>query len=349
MKIFSTLALLTLVGTCATPKYTLKIENLKDSITLVDTTAVNKYAKTITANKLKTQLYKFASEDFQGRKAGEKGQKLAADFLQSYYIKEGIASPLGNTNYFQNIAPSYLPQGVDSTENVLAYIKGSEKPDEIIVLSAHLDHLGVEDGKTHYGADDDGSGTVAILEIAQAFKYAAANGYAPKRSVLFTHFTAEEIGQIGSRYYVENPIFPLENTVANLNIDMIGRVDDRHTENKNYVYLIGSDRISKELHYVSEAVGKQYSDINLDYTYNSLNDRNQYYSRSDHYKFALRGIPVIFYFNGEHADYHKHTDTPDKIDYELLEKRTRLIFATLWQLANQERRIASDENSVFLN
>ncbi|MFS4482963.1 M28 family peptidase [Hyunsoonleella sp. 2307UL5-6] len=349
MKFFSTILLLTLVGTCATPKYTLKIKHLKESVSLVDTSEVKKYSKTITAKELSTQLYKFASKEFQGRKAGEQGQKLAAEFLQSYYINEGITSPFDDANYFQKITRPYLTNGIETTENVLAFIKGYEKPDEILILSAHLDHLGKKDGNIYYGADDDGSGTVAIMEIAQAFNIAVANGYRPKRSILFIHFTAEEIGQIGSRFYVENPIFPLKNTIANLNIDMIGRIDNRHTHNKNYIYLIGSDRISKELHYVSEAVSKAYVDIDLDYTYNTLNDRNQYYSRSDHYKFAKRDIPVIFYFNGEHEDYHKHTDTPDKIDYELLEKRTRLIFSTAWQLINQEHRIVTDDNNLILN
>ncbi len=349
MKFFSTLLLLTLVGTCATPKYTAKIQNIKDSITIVDTTAVKHYSQTITSNELSVLLYKFASKEFQGRKVGEQGQKLAAEFLQSYYIEQGIASPFGSDNYFQGISSSYLSKSIGASENVLAYIEGSEKPEEVLVLSAHLDHLGIKDGKIYYGADDDGSGTVAIMEIAEAFKVAAENGHPPKRSILFTHFTAEEVGQIGSKFYVENPIFPLENTIVNLNIDMIGRVDERHNENKNYIYLIGSDRISKELHYISEAVRDTYVDIDLDYTYNALTDRNQYYSRSDHYKFAKRDIPVIFYFNGEHDDYHQHTDTPDKIDYELLEKRTRLIFATAWQLVNQEKRLVSDENNPILD
>lgn len=349
MKFFSILSLLTLVGTCAAPKYTARIDNLKNSITIVDSADVRAYSKTITADELSTLLYKFASKEFQGREVGKHGQKLAAEFLQSYYIGENIRSPFGGNNYFQGISETFQSKNMGPTENVLAYIKGSEKPEEVLVLSAHLDHLGIKDGEIYYGADDDGSGTVAIMEIAQAFKIAAENGHPPKRSILFAHFTAEEIGQVGSRFYLENPVFPLENTITNLNIDMIGRIDDRHEKNKNYIYLIGSDRISKELHYISEAVRDTYVDIDLDYTYNSLRDSNQYYSRSDHYNFAKLGIPVIFYFNGEHDDYHKHTDTPDKIDYNLLEKRTKLIFATVWQLVNQEKRLVTDENNVFLN
>jgi hypothetical protein len=349
MKFFSTLSLLALVGTCATPKYTARIENLKTSITLVDTSLVKKYSETITAKELTKHLYEFASKEFEGRKVGEPGQKKAANYLKSFYVNQDIKSPLGGNNYFQGISKIYLSEDTPSSENVLAFIEGAEKPEEVLVISAHLDHLGVEDGNIYYGADDDGSGTVAVMEIAEAFKTAVLNGHPPKRSIMFTHFTAEEIGKRGSEFYVKQPVFPLENTIANLNIDMIGRVDDRHTDNKNYIYLIGSDRLSKELHYISEKVRDTYVNLELDYKYNALKDINQYYSRSDHYNFAKHDIPVIFYFNGEHEDYHKHTDTPDKIDYNLLEKRTRLIFATAWQLANQEKRVAIDENSVFLN
>jgi Zn-dependent M28 family amino/carboxypeptidase len=145
-----------------------------------------------------------------------------------------------------------------------------------------------------------------------------------------------------------NPIFPLENTVANLNIDMIGRVDDIHKDNRDYIYLIGSNRLSKELHYISEEVNNAYFNINLDYRFNSERDRNDYYSRSDHYNFARHNIPVIFYFNGEHEDYHESTDTPDKIDYKLLKKRAQLIFATAWQIANQPNRILIDDKHPLL-
>src|SRR5690606_3480081 len=144
---------------------------------------------------------------------------------------------------------------------------------------------------------------------------------------------------------IEHPIFALENTVADLNIDMIGRVDDYHKTNDNYVYIIGSDRLSTELHYISEAANDQFTQLTLDYKYNSDSDPNRYYYRSDHYNFALQNIPVIFYFNGEHADYHEPTDTPDKLNYPLLEKRTKLIFSTAWYLANCKNRIVADKAS----
>ena len=178
------------------------------------------------------------------------------------------------------------------------------------------------------------------LEMAQAFQIAFTDGSGPKRSLLFLHLTAEEKGLLGSRYYVENPLYPLNNAVANLNIDMVGRLDPKRPDkNENYIYLIGSDRLSQELHEVSEQANSKYVGLDLDYTFNAENDPNSFYTRSDHYNFAKENIPVIFYFNGTHEDYHKPTDTADKINYELLSKRTRLIFYTAWNLANREKRI----------
>lgn len=235
---------------------------------------------------------------------------------------------------------------VVASENVVAFIKGSETPDEIIVISAHLDHEGVKDGEIYNGADDDGSGTVSIVEIAEAFKQAADAGHGPRRSILFLHVTGEEKGLLGSRYYTDmDPIFPLENTMANLNIDMIGRTDPKRTGERNYIYLIGSDKLSTDLHTISEEVNKKYTNITLDYTYNDENDPNRYYYRSDHYNFAKNNIPVIFYFNGTHADYHKPSDTVEKIEYDLLENRTRLVFYTAWELANRDQKIVVDKAS----
>ncbi|CAI8192482.1 MAG: Bacterial leucyl aminopeptidase [Formosa sp. Hel1_33_131] len=232
-----------------------------------------------------------------------------------------------------------------SSDNVAAMITGSEKPDEYIILSAHLDHIGVHDGEVFNGADDDGSGTVAILEIAEAFKTAVKNGQGPKRSIIFLHVTGEEKGLLGSQYYTDyDPIVPLAQTVANLNIDMIGRTDPKRIEGKrNYIYLIGSDKLSTDLHNLSEDVNTKYTNIELDYTYNDDNDPNQFYYRSDHYNFAKNNIPVIFYFNGTHDDYHQASDTPDKIQYDLLENRTRLVFHTAWELANREEAVRVDK------
>jgi Zn-dependent M28 family amino/carboxypeptidase len=303
------------------------------------------YANTITANDLKTHLYMYAGDAMQGRMTGSNGQKLASEYLRNFYQNQGISSPIEENNYYQSIPASYFKGKTDTgSENVVAYIKGSEKPDELIILSAHLDHVGTDDdGNVFNGADDDGSGTVALLEMAEAFQKAVKDGNGPKRSILFLHVTGEEIGLYGSQYYTENPLFPLENTVCNLNSDMIGRIDPDKVDNPNYIYLIGSDKLSQELHDVSEEVNKKYTNLELDYKFNDDNDPNRFYYRSDHYNFAKNNIPVIFYFNGTHEDYHKMTDTPDKIEYELMETRTRLIFQTAWEIANREGRIVADK------
>ena len=227
------------------------------------------------------------------------------------------------------------------TENLASIIKGSEYPDEYIIITAHLDHIGIdENGDINNGADDDGTGNVALLEMAEAFKQAEKEGFGPKRSLVFLHVTGEEKGLLGSKYYTENPLYPIKNTVANLNIDMIGRVNPkRESEDPNYIYLIGSDKLSQELHDISEAVNDKYIQLELDYTYNDERDPNRFYYRSDHYNFAKKNIPVIFYFNGTHEDYHKPTDTANKINYPILEKRIKLIFYTAWELANRKNRI----------
>jgi len=310
-----------------------------------------KYASTITAKELGAHLFTYASDDFEGRNTGEPGQKKAVEYLKDFYIAQGIKSPMGNNDYFQEVPEEWLANNsrrgkLKASENVLAFIEGSEKPEEIIVISAHLDHVGVNNGEIYNGADDDGSGTVALLEIAEAFKMAADAGKGPKRSILFLHVTGEEKGLLGSKYYTQNPTFPLANTVCNLNIDMIGRIDAKHKEDPNYVYLIGSDKLSTELHTLSENINKKYMNINLDYKYNDENDPNRFYYRSDHYNFAKNNVPIIFYFNGTHVDYHQPTDTPDKINYELLENRAKLVFHTAWEIANKETRIIADKAEV---
>jgi len=312
-------------------------------ITLSTLEVAKKYVKNIDSVELKQQLYVFASDSMEGRATGTLGQKKAALFLKNAYKQLGISSP-ANIDYYQNIPKAFFNNRSDQdASNVVAYIKGKEFPEELVIISAHYDHLGLDkEGKVHNGADDDGSGTVAILQMAKAFKKATDDGYRPKRSILFLHVVGEEIGLYGSRYYVENPIFPLANTVADLNIDMIGRVDDLHFDTPEYMYIIGSDRLSTELHQINNLVNEEFSKLKFDYRFNKKNDPNRFYYRSDHYNFAKNNIPVIFYFNGTHDDYHQITDTPDKIDYALLKKRAAHIFLTAWELANREQCISLD-------
>jgi hypothetical protein len=232
---------------------------------------------------------------------------------------------------------------VRQSSNVAAIIEGTDKKDEIVVFSAHYDHLGLHEGNLFAGADDDGSGVTGIMEIAQAFAMAKKKGKGPRRTLLFICFSGEEKGLLGSEYYSENPLFPMSNTVVDLNIDMIGRVDEAHVKKPNYVYVIGDDRLSSELRGINEKANNTYLNMQLDYKYNAANEPNSYYTRSDHYNFVKKGVPIIFYFNGTHKDYHKPTDTFDKINFGKLLTSTKLVFFTGWDIANRNERIVVDK------
>ena len=306
-----------------------------------------KYINSITAEELKTHLTIVASDKMEGRETGSPGQKLAGNYLIEQYKKNNVPFPKGATSYYQPIPAAYLNKmsndGLSDSENIWAFIEGSEHPEEIVVVSAHYDHVGIKKGEVYNGADDDGSGTVALLEIAQAFEKAKKEGHGPKRSILILHVTGEEHGLHGSRFYSENPLFPLANTVADVNIDMIGRRDEAHADSNNYIYLIGSDYLSTDLFNVCEAVNTKYTKLNLDYKYNDRKDKNRFYYRSDHYNFAKNGIPSVFLFNGVHADYHKASDEVDKIEFDALAKRAQLAFAIAWEIANRDERLVVDK------
>lgn len=219
------------------------------------------------------------------------------------------------------------------TGNVIGIIEGTELKHEAVVVIAHYDHLGKADGKIYYGADDNASGTAAVIEIAEAFSIAASEGIRPKRTVIFIAASAEELGLYGSRYYSENPIISLDSTYACVNIDMIGRASTRLKESPEYIS--GYAYVSKEILEVSQR-GNFVSAPDLE-------DRMEYKvsirGGSDHYYFAKYGIPSLFYFTGFHNDYHKTTDTPDKILYDRMEKIVRAIFSTTWELANREGKL----------
>lgn len=228
--------------------------------------------------------------------------------------------------------------------NIIGFIEGTDPvlKNEIVVVSAHYDHIGKRGNDVYNGADDNGSGSTTVLEIAEAFKKAKDQGVGPRRSVMTLWVTGEEKGLLGSEYYSEFPVFPLENTVVDVNVDMVGRVHSKYEDNPNYIYVIGADRLSTELHKINEAANTKYSNLVLDYTYNDENDPNRFYYRSDHYNFAKNGIPAIFYFNGTHKDYHMISDTVDKINFDKMENIGRLIFHTAWELANRDKRIEVD-------
>ena len=318
--------------------------------------ASDKYAESITSEELSDLIYEFSSDKYEGRNTGEPGQKLAVEFIRSFYKSNNIIKADNTEDYFQKFLVDFDSREVTrpgninednidwvKTENVAAIIEGSTYPNEYIVLTAHLDHVGIEDGEIFNGADDDGSGSMALLEIAEAFKLAELDGNRPKRSIVILHVSAEEKGLLGSKYYTDNPLYPLDETITNLNVDMIGRTDPtRNSNNDEYIYLIGTDRLSSMLHNTSEKVNNNTVKLELDYRFNAWDDPNRFYERSDHWHFAKNNIPVIFYFSGTHEDYHMPSDTADKIRYDLLTKRTKLIFHTAWEIANMDETISVD-------
>ena len=234
--------------------------------------------------------------------------------------------------------------------DVLGFLPGSDAKlkDEVLVISAHYDHIGLNpDGKdkVNNGADDDGSGTTAIMELARAFSQAKKDGHGPKRSILFLGNVGEEKGLLGSEYYTDHPVIPLERTITDLNIDMIGRIGYDYQgkpDSANNVYVIGSGMLSSDLRKVNENANNTYTKLDLDYKYDDPKDPNDFYHRSDHYNFAKHGVPIIFYFNGEHKDYHQPGDEVSKINFPLLAKRAQLVFYTAWDLANADKRPVVD-------
>jgi len=232
-----------------------------------------------------------------------------------------------------------------NASNVIGIIEGTDKKDEYVFLTGHYDHLGMHDGKIYYGADDDGTGTVAVIEMAKAFLKAKANGNGPRRTLVFMTVSGEEKGLWGSEYYSDHPVYPLDKTSVDLNTDMVGRVDTERKKDDtlNYVYVVGHDKLSSDLPVINEGINKQYTNLVLDYKFDDPNDPNRIYFRSDHYNFARKGIPVLFFYDGMlKSDYHKPTDTIDKIYWPLYETRVKMIFHTAWEIANRNEMLKRD-------
>ena len=315
-----------------------------------------KYANTININDLYDHINILASDSLEGRETGKPGQKMAAAYIANHFKSIGIP-PYKRKTYFQKFKVKskrhvckcddcdltffkrvFKSNQIIRGENVLGFIEGSDLKEELIIITAHYDHLGKHDSLIFNGADDDASGVAGAMEIAEAFMLAKKDGKGPRRSILIMPVSGEEKGLLGSKYYTDNPVYPLNNTIANLNIDMIGRLDDWHSTG-NYVYLIGSDRLSYDLHNINEEVNNKYTKLDLDYKYNDEEDPNRYYYRSDHYNFAKNNIPVIFYFNGVHEDYHRPSDTIEKLDFSKIKTISKLVFLTAWELANRDEKI----------
>jgi Zn-dependent M28 family amino/carboxypeptidase len=272
------------------------------------------------------------------------GEKFFTDILN----KATTGEPLNNIikevkaktkfDYEKKQLPTYA-------SNVIGIIEGTDKKNEYVFLTAHYDHLGKQGDKIYYGADDDGSGTVSVLAMAEAFTKAKAEGKGPRRTLVFMTVSGEEKGLWGSEYYSDHPIFPLDKTSVDLNTDMVGRIDtERETaDSLNYLYVIGHDKLSSDLQPIIEKIDDKYVQLNLDYKFDDPNDEERIYYRSDHYNFARKGVPVLFFYDGMlKADYHKPTDTVDKINWELYEKRVHLIFLTAWEIANRDNMLKRD-------
>jgi len=217
--------------------------------------------------------------------------------------------------------------------NVAALVEGSDLQDELVIITAHYDHLGIKEQGICYGADDNASGTLGVLELAEAFSVALADGYRPRRSVLFLMVSGEEMGLFGSNYYCSNPLYPLDKTHAVINMDMIGRHDKAHPGTEPYVYVYVSGEEGGWMHQSArKALASLETDLVPEFQFKS--NSSVLYGGSDHMPFEQKGIPVAYFFNGVHPDYHKPADTWDKIDYSQMQETLRLVLATAWQLAN---------------
>ena len=242
------------------------------------------------------------------------------------------------------------------TQNVVGILEGSdpELKKEYVAIGAHYDHVGMNPfatgkDKIWNGADDDGSGTVAVMAIAKAFAESAVK---PKRSILFIWHAGEEKGLWGSEYFTNNPTVPMSSVITELNIDMIGRYqnpgDENHPQNKELprqdeIYLIGSRMMSTELGDLSDGVNKNFLNLKFNFRYDDPNDPEQFFYRSDHFNYARRGVPIIFYMDGSHADYHQVTDSVEKINFASMEKVVKTIYATGWELSNRAVRPKVDK------
>jgi hypothetical protein len=338
------------------PGTTAKIANAKQKGALaafVINTGLDSFTNNMIDNAKKTPLY------FPHTVTNEKekinfatiSRSLATDILGSNFselLKKAKTGEVLNTvNYSvkQKTKFEFKKVKVPATSsNVIGYLEGTDKKDEFVFLTAHYDHLGKRGNVIYFGADDDGSGTVSVIEMAQAFSKAKADGNGPRRTIVFMTVSGEEKGLWGSEYYSELPLFPLDKTTVDLNTDMVGRIDPNRKvgDSTNYVYVIGDDKLSSDLKPISIATNTKYTNLELDYKFNDPADPEKIYTRSDHYNFAKKGVPIIFYFDGIHKDYHKPSDTVDKINFDLMEKRVQFIFLTAWDIANRDAMLKRD-------
>jgi Zn-dependent M28 family amino/carboxypeptidase len=286
----------------------------------------------------------FASPEVAEAVLSGSGQSL--NDIRQRAFQDSMFTPviIDRTNVTVNMRTSVEDR---EAENVVGLLEGSDPvlKKQVVVFSAHFDHLGMgTDGAIYHGADDDASGTSMVMELAAAY---TKNLVRPKRSLLFLTVSGEEKGLLGSNYYTTHPIIPLDETIADFNTDMIGRIDTTHEKTKDvpYTYIIGSDKISTELDSVLQVANKESNNLQIDYTYNNPDDPNRFYQRSDHYNFARKGIPIAFFFTGVHADYHRPTDTVDKILFDRMKEIGQLVYYAGWKTANFSRMFSKNVSS----
>jgi len=281
----------------------------------------------------KTQLLIISEKQIE-KLFGVKAKKLRKTTKKNKKINVNLLREIPNSKIYQKL--DYM-ESIDTlqTENVLGYIEGTDKKQEAIIVSAHYDHVGkTYKGEICRGADDNASGTAALMEIAEAFSLAHQQGLKPKRSIIFIAFTGEEEGLVGSWHYVNNPLFPLENTICNINMDMIGRNKNDEEKNANKVFIAGRDKDNHKRKKIFKRINKQNDLLKLD-THPPFFNNLTWIFGSDQHAFHMKNIPSNIVYTGDHKDYHTPADTPDKINYEKLCKISKLVFLTVWELANQ--------------
>ena len=296
---------------------------------------------TVALSDLKRHLNILASDAMEGRETGTPGIEKAAVYLETEFKRLGLRPGNG-----ENFRQEYVtPEENLNACNIIAQIEGNTHPNEYVVVSAHYDHLGMYNGIIYNGADDDGSGTTALLAIAESLMRLKKMGKGPERTVVFIAFSGEEKGLWGSSYFSDHPTLPLDKVSCDINIDMIGRIDpDRTTPDRNhYVFIVGQSRLSSETSKILNTLNSKTQRLTLDEKFDHKKDPNRIYYRSDHYNFAKKGVPVVFFYDGMlGGDYHEPTDDIELIDWEIYHKRCNFILDFTMSLANRENLLKRD-------
>ncbi len=335
---------------------TLLLDQVAENGFFLDTATFQRIIEAVSERELMSHLSFLASDAVQGREAGSPYEKVAATYLIAHHQRCGNP-PLLKSGYVHAFPLRRVKPAPQSSENlkknpkkkeknsesawvvydtlmawnVLAYRPGAVYPGQYVILSAHYDHLGVNSrGEVYNGADDNGSGTAVLLEAARILSLLPP----PRRTIVFFHTGAEEKGLIGAFRFVRDSLLPVDSVLAVLNVDMLGRTDTAHKPGENYLYAIGPAYTTPRLREIHEAVNALCCGWQFDYRYDDKNHPDRLFYRSDHYAFAQKGVPAVFYFGGLHPDYHQPTDDIEKIEPARLRRAAILLAALAWTLAN---------------